>query len=72
MLSGLRRSLVISLPKNTKLGLANKNTMKIMTRSMVDLSKKEQGKETIYQAFGDANHGDDIVHIPQVGLQVCY
>jgi hypothetical protein len=48
MLSGLRRSLVISLPRNAKLGLANKNTMKIMTRSMVDLSKKEQGEETIY------------------------
>lgn len=48
MLNGLRRSLVISLPRNAKLGLTKNTNMRIITRSVVDLSKKEQGEETIY------------------------
>jgi len=46
MLSGLRRGLV-ALPRGVNKGF--KNNMNIITRSMaIDLSKKEQGEETIY------------------------
>lgn len=45
MFNRLRRSLV-TLPKGLNTGL--RSNMKIMSRSLVDLSAKEQGEETIY------------------------
>jgi hypothetical protein len=46
MLNGLRRGLS-ALPRGVNKGYKN-NLNTIITRSMVDLAKKEQGEETIY------------------------
>lgn len=52
MINGFRRSL-IAIPRGVNKGF--KNNMNIISRSLVDLSKKEQGEETIYIRKSEAS-----------------